>query len=530
MAFENLRGRIAVAGVGYTPQGKVEGRTAVSFHCEAIRNALEDAGIEKTDVDALLLYRHFDPVGGDQDVTAFTVAEQLGIRPAVLSQETYCTRSWLYHSMGMLASGLAKYVVVSYGDNGRSGKRSWVKELSGGQASDELAAYGDLSTMAKYAMLARRAMAAYGTGPEVWKKIAVAQRRWANLNPIAAMHSKVLDGETYLASEYVAEPLRMLDATPNCDGGRAIVLTTLERARGLRQVPVALRGFGSANPVPYAGGGREQRRQDRLPPGAGHGRRRSGGYRCLRAVRLLYLYGGEHAAGLRLLPPGGGAGVADSRSDRPRRRAAGEHLRRNAVGELFHGTDPTERGGNAAAGAVRRPSAGAAGGNQDAGADPVQRQRRRVPKSFDNGTGKGTIIVYAEFYSPRVTEDTRGFWNNCRKHALTVQRCAKCGRLRWPASWLCPDCLSEAVETAALPEEGTLYSFVVMRRPFRPELEDRTPYVVAEVDFEGGVRLVSNLVDCGGGELKCGQRVRLVWRDSESYTSPVFTPAGEKEA
>jgi len=247
MAFENLRGRIAVAGVGYTPQGKVEGRTAVSFHCEAIRNALEDAGIEKTDVDALLLYRHFDPIGGDQDVTAFTVAEQLGIRPAVLSQETYCTRSWLYHSMGMLASGLAKYVVVSYGDNGRSGKRSWVKELSGGQASDELAAYGDLSTMAKYAMLARRAMAAYGTGPEVWKKIAVAQRRWANLNPIAAMHSKVLDGETYLASEYVAEPLRMLDATPNCDGGRAIVLTTLERARGLRQVPVALRGFGSAN-------------------------------------------------------------------------------------------------------------------------------------------------------------------------------------------------------------------------------------------------------------------------------------------
>jgi len=92
--------------------------------------------------------------------------------------------------------------------------------------------------------------------------------------------------------------------------------------------------------------------------------------------------------------------------------------------------------------------------------------------------------VYAEFYSPRVTEDTRGFWNNCRKHAMTVQRCAKCGRLRWPASWLCPDCLSEAVETAALPEEGTLYSFVVMRRPFRPELEDRTPYVVAEVDFE----------------------------------------------
>ena len=247
MAFEELRNKIAVVGVGYTAQGKVPGRTAVGFHCEAIRNALADAGIEKGDIDALLLYRHFDAIGGDYDVTAFTVAEQLGIRPAVVSQETYCTRSWLYYCVGLLESGLAKYIVLSYGDNGRSGKRNWTKEISGAKAADELAAYGDLSTMAKYAMLARRAMDLYGTGPQVWKEIAIAQRRWANLNPIAAMHSKVLDEEGYFASEFVAEPLRMLDATPNCDGGRAIVLTTAERARGLKQTPVVIRGFGSAN-------------------------------------------------------------------------------------------------------------------------------------------------------------------------------------------------------------------------------------------------------------------------------------------
>lgn len=247
MAFDELKNKIAIVGVGYTAQGKVEGRTAVSFHCEAIRNALADAGIEKQDVGALLLYRHFDAIGGDYDVTAFTVAEQLGLRPTVLSQETYCTRSWLSHSIGMLYSGIVNYVVISYGDNGRSGKRSWIKELAGGKATDELAAYGDLSTMSKYAMLARRAMDTYGTGPEVWKEVAIAQRRWANLNPIAAMHNKVLDAQGYYASAFVAEPLRMLDATPNCDGGRAIVLTTVERAKGLRQIPVLIRGFGSAN-------------------------------------------------------------------------------------------------------------------------------------------------------------------------------------------------------------------------------------------------------------------------------------------
>ena len=247
MAMNDLKNKIAIVGVGYTPQGKIEGRTAVGFHCEAIRNAIRDAGIGKEDIDAMLLYRHFDAIGGDYDVTAFTVAEQLGINPSVVSQETYCTRTWLYHSVGMLLSGLCKYVVVSYGDNARSCRRSFVKELSNGKATDELAAYGDLSTMAKYAMLSRRAMEEYGTGPEVWKEISIAQRRWANLNPQASMYKKVLDDQGYYDSAYVVEPLRLLDATPNSDGGRAIVLTTAENAKARKQKAVLIRGFGNAN-------------------------------------------------------------------------------------------------------------------------------------------------------------------------------------------------------------------------------------------------------------------------------------------
>lgn len=247
MAETDFRNKIAIVGVGYTPQGKIPGRTAVGFHCEAIRNAIRDAGIEKEDIDALLLYRHFDAIGGDAETTAFTVSEQLGIDPSVVSQEKYCTRSWLYHSIGMLASGLCKYVVISYGDNARSGRRSFVKELSGSKATDELAAYGDLSTMAKYAMLSRRAMEKYGTGPDVWKEIAIAQRAWAELNPRAAMKNKPLDDQGYYDSSYIVEPLRLLDATPNSDGGRAIVLTTAERAKEMGQKAVLIRGFGSAN-------------------------------------------------------------------------------------------------------------------------------------------------------------------------------------------------------------------------------------------------------------------------------------------
>ena len=195
MSLEYLKNQVAIVGVGYTPQGKVPGRTAASFHIEAIRNAIQDAGISKNDIGALMLYRHFDAIGGDYETTAFTVGEQLGVSPALISQEHQCTRSWLYYSVGLLTSRLVKYVVISYADNARSAHRSFVKELSGGKATDELASYGDLSTMAKYAMLARRAMESYGTGPEVWKEISIAQRRWAQLNPIAGMYGKPLRSE-----------------------------------------------------------------------------------------------------------------------------------------------------------------------------------------------------------------------------------------------------------------------------------------------------------------------------------------------
>ena len=244
MNLDHLKNKIAIVGVGYTPQGKVPGRTAISFHCEAVANAIADAGISKNEIDALYAYRHFDALAGDFDLTGYALAEQLGIRPAVISQEYFCTRGWLYEAIGLLTSGLARYFVISYGDNARSGRRSFIKELKDGKSTDDLAVFGDLSTMAKYAMQARRAMDTYGTGPDVWKEISLAQRDWAQLNPIAGMHGKPLNDEAYYASEMVAAPFRMLDATPTSDGGRALVLTTVERAKALGHPYVVIRGFG----------------------------------------------------------------------------------------------------------------------------------------------------------------------------------------------------------------------------------------------------------------------------------------------
>ena len=79
--------RYAIVGVGYTPQGKVPGRTALSFHLEACRNAIRDAGLRKEDVDGLICYRQFPPASDETPVTPYLVAQHLGLAPIYLYQD-----------------------------------------------------------------------------------------------------------------------------------------------------------------------------------------------------------------------------------------------------------------------------------------------------------------------------------------------------------------------------------------------------------------------------------------------------------
>jgi len=83
----NLKEKYAIVGVGYTPQGKVRDRTALSFHLEASTNAIKDAGLSRKDVDGLICYRHFSPAAGEKDVTPYAVAQYLGLKPTYLSQD-----------------------------------------------------------------------------------------------------------------------------------------------------------------------------------------------------------------------------------------------------------------------------------------------------------------------------------------------------------------------------------------------------------------------------------------------------------
>ena len=84
----DLKNKYAIVGVGYTPQGKVPGRTSLSFHLEASSKAIKDAGLKIEDIDGLLSYRHFPPCTGEVDVTPQLIAHHLGLAPLYASQDS----------------------------------------------------------------------------------------------------------------------------------------------------------------------------------------------------------------------------------------------------------------------------------------------------------------------------------------------------------------------------------------------------------------------------------------------------------
>jgi acetyl-CoA acetyltransferase len=110
------------------------------------------------------------------------------------------------------------------------------------------AVFGHFGAVAGYALAARRAMHTFHTGPETWKHIAVGQRKWANLNPVATMHDLPMTFEDYYNAKWIVEPFRLFDTCLMTDGGRAVVITSAERARDLRHSPVLISGMGQHNP------------------------------------------------------------------------------------------------------------------------------------------------------------------------------------------------------------------------------------------------------------------------------------------
>ena len=239
-----LSRKTAIAGIGATEFSKESGRSELRLAAECVSHALADAGLKPSDVDGLVSFT--------MDGTAeIALARELGIPElSFFSRIHYgggAAAATVQQAALAVASGVADVVVAYRAFNERSEQRfGQVSSAAAGQVNssgvDNAFHYpmGIATPAATVAMVARRYMHEFGATSEDFGRIAVLDRAHAATNPNAWFHGRPITLEEHQASRWVAEPLHLLDCCQESDGGVALVVTSLERARDLRCPPAVV--------------------------------------------------------------------------------------------------------------------------------------------------------------------------------------------------------------------------------------------------------------------------------------------------
>jgi acetyl-CoA acetyltransferase len=240
----SFAGRTAIAGIGATEFSKCSGRSTLRLAVECSDAAIRDAGLRPEQIDGIVLYT-------TEDNHEIDVARSLGIR-----ELTHMSR--IHHSGGAACgtihqaamavhSGAAKYVLAYRAFNERSEFRfgAGVQDRAPTPTPMEVdfgwsSPFGLLTPASWVAMFARRYMHEYGASSEDFGRVAVACRRHAANNPNAFFYQKPITLEDHQSSRWIVKPLHLLDCCQESDGGQAMVVTTLERARDLPHPPAVI--------------------------------------------------------------------------------------------------------------------------------------------------------------------------------------------------------------------------------------------------------------------------------------------------
>lgn len=236
-----------IVGVGLSDYPKAPHLDSLGHHAQAAVRALADSGVGKAEIDG-----YMSAGMGAEDVSA-GLAEYLGIDYAFLDGTMTGGSSFEYqlqHASAAIEQGLCETVLMTYGSDflSRMGRSLGTGGLGrtdrvGGPMQYE-APFGN-TLVGAYALAARRHMHEFGTAPEQLAEIAVGVREYAGLNP-HAMYREPITVDDVVGSRLVADPLHKLDCCVVSDGGGAVVITTADRAKDLRQPPVYVLGAATA--------------------------------------------------------------------------------------------------------------------------------------------------------------------------------------------------------------------------------------------------------------------------------------------
>lgn len=239
-----LGGQAAIVGIGATEFSKDSGRSEMSLASEAVAAAIADSGLSPSDIDGMVTYS----TDNNPDIE---IARHVGIGSLRHFSRVHYGGGAACGTIVMaamaVATGVADAVVCYRAFNERSGRRfgAGVQDLDV-SATAERAQFswttpaGLLTPASWVAMVARRYMHLYGATSLDFGRVAVAGRRHAANNPAAWFHEQPITLDDHQNSRWIVDPLHLLDCCQETDGGQALVVTSVEKARDLPNKPAVI--------------------------------------------------------------------------------------------------------------------------------------------------------------------------------------------------------------------------------------------------------------------------------------------------
>jgi acetyl-CoA acetyltransferase len=250
MAPTSVSDKVAIVGVGTTDFGaeyrlKRPDLTAYDLAAEAFCTALGDSGLQRDEVDGLLCarvptYERLATMIGLPHARLVNCYEGTGRMSGVILQD----------AVRAVATGAATTVACLYGNNGRSAGARYGGSRNDPRCQATTAIYDEMQGMtspgAYVATMYRRYQHLYGVPDGALAPLAINSRLNASKNPNAVMREPITR-EQYMATAFIAEPLRLFDYCLVNDGGVAFIVTTAERARDLAKPPVYVSAIASGS-------------------------------------------------------------------------------------------------------------------------------------------------------------------------------------------------------------------------------------------------------------------------------------------
>ena len=539
MADQGVSGKTAIVGLGMTEMTRRYTKSASSLAQEALVSAADDAGLKRGDIDGLLTIAGISG-GMELDFHVGLGLRDLKLR-AHMNSNTGGSNAGMMLQYAALAiqAGMADVVGVVLGDApitpGATGATSYIgrpRPLTGQAGLN--ATYGFSGAPMSYALAARRHMALYGTTQDHLGSIAVSNRKWAEMTP-NAIYRDPLTLEDYHASRWIAEPFHILDCCMVNNGAVAVIVTSSDRARDLKQPPVYILGMGQG----YPGNPRRAGYENEVNTGAVLAKEttfRMAGigvedvdfcefYDCFTYATLVTLEdygicgkgeGGFFAAEGRLGP--GGSMPTNT---------GGGHL----SGFYLWGMTPISEAviqARARAVSVRSPSMILPSSAARAEyltimlVSPLARTLR-PDRTWEERVRRLQEMVQKPV--PEAYELWQPFFDGARNGQLMIQRCQGCEAYHAPGTVRCTECWSESLAWVQASGQGTLFTYSIIHHVSHPGFRSEVPFVIAVVELDEGPRLNTNIGGGSNSELQVGMTVQVAFEAlSDEISVPKFHP------